>query len=287
MGSGRGISRPAMQNMTKAGAASREERPVPRARAEYRIVRMRCGAVRESGALYKYEEIAQDIEKMIADGTLKAYDRLPTVVELAEQYNVSKSTISQVIEALSTRGLITRRRGSGMYVKSIATEADSYWQNYNQVVNRRDEAGEPSEVEPDLEDLVVIRPEGHVARALDIGPKDFVYAVTRTLKAHGEALAVEYIYLPLDLASGFKYQDATGDIHAFITERMGFKIESMHNSVRAVMPTTEERAQLKIAYGTPLLEMERVGFLTDGRPFELVLSHYRSDLYEYRTIDSL
>lgn len=240
-----------------------------------------------SWLLYKYEEIARDIEKLIADGTLKPYDRLPTVVELAEHYNVSKSTISQVIEALSNRGLITRRRGSGMYVKSIATEADSYWQNYNRIVNRKEDALTSDAAEIELNDLVVIRPEKHVAHALDIGPKDFVYAVTRTLRGNGEAFAMEYIYLPLDLVPGFKYRDATSDIHAFVTERMGYKIESTHNSVRAVMPTTEERAQLKIAYGTPLLEMERVGFLTDGRPFEFVLAHYRADEFEYRTVDSL
>lgn len=245
------------------------------------------GLLRRGPALYKYEEIAQDIEKSIANGTLKAYDRLPTVVELSEQYNVSKSTIAQVIDALANRGLITRRRGSGMYVKSVATEADAYWQSYNQIVNYKEDIEGESEVKIDLDDLVVIKAEKPVAHALDIGPKDFVYAVTRTLRTEREAFAVEYIYLPLELAAGFKYQDATGDIHAFVTERLGLKIESTHNSVRAVMPTTEERARLQIAYGTPLLEMERVGFLTDGRPFEYVLSHYRGDQYEYRTIDSL
>lgn len=237
--------------------------------------------------MYKYEEIAQDIERSIADGTLKAYDRLPTVLELSEQYNVSKSTISQVIDALSNRGLITRRRGSGMYVKSIATEADAYWQNYNQIINYKEDPDNALAVKIDLEDMVVIKPEAPIVRALDIDPKSFVYAITRTMRTEREAFAVEYVYLPLDLAVGFKYQDATGDIHSFVTEKLGLKIESMHNSVRAVMPTTEERAQLQIAYGTPLLEMERVGFLTDGRPFEYVLSHYRGDKYEYRTIDNL
>ena len=53
------------------------------------------------------------------------------------------------------------------------------------------------------------------------------------------------------------------------------------------MPTSEERARLQLSFGQPLLEMERVAFLTDGRPFEYVLTHYRGDKYEYRAIDNL
>ena len=239
--------------------------------------------------MYKYEEIAEDIENAINDGLLKAYDQLPTVKELCETYNVSKSTITQVINELSNRGLIARRRGSGMYVKSIATEADSYWSKYNQIINdtgdhARDD-GKPVTIE--VYDFNVVQPEQAVCRALDLERKSFTYRVTRGRKQANETFLLEYIYIPLELAAGFKYEFASGPIHKFIEHNLGLKIGSIHKSVRAVMPTTEERARLQIAYGTPLLEIEQIGFLADGRPFEYILSHYRGDKYEFRTIDSL
>lgn len=239
--------------------------------------------------MYKYEEIAEDIENAINDGLLKAYDQLPTVKELCQTYNVSKSTITQVINELSSRGLIARRRGSGMYVKSIATEADSYWNKYNQIVNDAgdDARGGEKPVTIEVYDFNVVQPEPAVCRALDLEKKSFTYSVTRGRKQAGETFLLEYIFIPLELAAGFKYEYASKPIRTFIERNLGLKIGSAHKSVRAVMPTTEERARMQIAYGTPLLEIEQVGFLADGRPFEYILSHYRGDKYEFRTVDSL
>lgn len=240
--------------------------------------------------MYKYEEIAEDIESAIRDGALKAYDQLPTVKELCETYNVSKSTITQVINELSSRGLIARRRGSGMFVKSIATEADEYWSNYNQIINYTEEAARADAEKPvsiEVYDFTVVQPEPIVCHALDLERKSFTYFVTRGRKTDSGTFLIEYIYLPLELAGGFKYDSACKPIHSFIEDSLGLKIGSIHRAIRAVMPTTEERARLQIAYGTPLLEVEQVGFLADGRPFEYILSHYRGDRYEFRTVDSL
>lgn len=237
--------------------------------------------------MYKYEEIARDIEKSIANGELKAYEQLPTVVELCNKYNVSKSTITQVITELSDRGLITRRRGSGMFVKSMATEADAYWQNYNRVINYKEDPGKESDVRTDLDDLAVIRPDREIACMLDMGDKAFAYFITRVLRNPVEPLAIEYVYVPIDMVPGFKYEDAGRSIIKYAGDHLGLKVSSIHKSIRAAMPTSEERGRLKIPYGFPFLEVERVAFLADGRPFEYVLSHYRSDKYEYRAIDNL
>lgn len=240
--------------------------------------------------MYKYEEIAEDIENAIREGALKAYDQLPTVKELCETYNVSKSTITQVINELSARGLIARRRGSGMFVKSFANEADDYWSKYNQIINyteetARSEADQPITIE--VYDFTVVQPEAAVCQALDLDRKSFTYFVTRGRKTETGTFLIEYIYVPLELAAGFKYDHANRPIHTFIEDNLGLKIGSIHRAIRAVMPTTEERARLQIAYGTPLLEIEQVGFLADGRPFEYILSHYRGDRYEFRTVDNL
>lgn len=242
---------------------------------------------RGSEALYKYEEIAQDLERAITDGEFKAYEQLPTVVELCDKYDVSKSTITQVIDELSNRGLITRRRGSGMFVKSFSTESDNYWQNYNRIINYKEDPNEELEVKIDLDDLSVIRPPAEVSHMLDMDVHAFAYMINRTLRTSSGPFAVEYVYLPINLVPGFKYQDATGSIIKFASEQLGLKVSSVHKSVRAVMPTTEERARLQLSFGQPLLEMERVAFLADGRPYEYVLTHYRGDKYEYRAIDNL
>ena len=86
---------------------------------------------------------------------------------------------------------------------------------------------------------------------------------------------------------GLAVEDATGSIIKFASDKLGLKVSSIHKSVRAAMPTTEERARLQISFGQPLLEMERVAFLADGRPYEYALTRYRGDKFEYQAIDNL
>ena len=171
--------------------------------------------------MYKYEEIAQDIERSIAEGELKAYEQLPTVVELCDKYDASKSTIQQVITELSDRGLITRRRGAGMFVKSFAMESDLYWQNYNRIINYKEDPNEEQEVTIDLDDLAVVRPPAEVSHLLDMDNHAFAYSVKRVMRTKSGPFAVEYVYIPIDLAAGFKYEDATGSIIKFASDKLG------------------------------------------------------------------
>ncbi len=57
------------------------------------------------------KQIAEKIRESIADGTLKADDRLPTEGELAKQFRVSRPTIREALKRLAAQSLIRSRRG--------------------------------------------------------------------------------------------------------------------------------------------------------------------------------
>jgi GntR family transcriptional repressor for pyruvate dehydrogenase complex len=67
-----------------------------------------------------YQQIADDIEHAILDGTLAPGTRLPGEHELAEQYGVSRNVIRETLKRLKEHGLIHIRTGSGAFV-SIPT----------------------------------------------------------------------------------------------------------------------------------------------------------------------
>lgn len=66
-----------------------------------------------------YEQVADQIQQLIAEGTLQAGDRLPSVRKLHEQWSVSVSTVLEAYRLLEDRGLIAARPQSGYYVKQI------------------------------------------------------------------------------------------------------------------------------------------------------------------------
>lgn len=64
-----------------------------------------------------YEWVMNDLKRQLEDGSLTAGDRLPSVVKLAEQYQVGRSTIREALSALKAMGLIDIRQGGGTFVK--------------------------------------------------------------------------------------------------------------------------------------------------------------------------
>ena len=61
-------------------------------------------------------EIVNQIKSNLLDGTLKPGDKLPTEAELTEQFGVSRTPLREAIKILEAIGIITIKRGSGMYI---------------------------------------------------------------------------------------------------------------------------------------------------------------------------
>jgi GntR family transcriptional regulator, transcriptional repressor for pyruvate dehydrogenase complex len=70
-----------------------------------------------------YEQVAKQIQSLIADGLLKPGDKLPPERELAETFQVSRSSLRDAIRALEMLGLVEPRQGEGTVVREISVEA--------------------------------------------------------------------------------------------------------------------------------------------------------------------
>jgi Transcriptional regulators containing a DNA-binding HTH domain and an aminotransferase domain (MocR family) and their eukaryotic orthologs len=64
-----------------------------------------------------YLQLADGLEKMIADEVLRIGDKLPSVRVLSEEYGISMGTAFQAYYHLEGRGLIEARPKSGYYVR--------------------------------------------------------------------------------------------------------------------------------------------------------------------------
>lgn len=64
----------------------------------------------------KYQQIADDLHKKIVSGAFAQGSRLPTELELREQYSASRNTVRDAIKRLTSQGLIETRPGQGTFV---------------------------------------------------------------------------------------------------------------------------------------------------------------------------
>ncbi|HEY9898383.1 MAG TPA: PLP-dependent aminotransferase family protein [Pantanalinema sp.] len=65
-----------------------------------------------------YRSIADDVARLIGNGTLRPGDRVPSIRALSRQQRVSPSTINQAYLLLERKGLIEARERSGFYVSA-------------------------------------------------------------------------------------------------------------------------------------------------------------------------
>ena len=70
-----------------------------------------------------YQQIVDQISRMIRDGSLNPGDRLPPERQLAEEFGVSRAAVREALSALGLMGLVEVRPGEGTFVRSVTEEA--------------------------------------------------------------------------------------------------------------------------------------------------------------------
>lgn len=97
---------------------------------------------------------------------------------------------------------------------------------------------------------------------------------------------MQYLYYPVEIFRDIRLTAAETSVRPWISENYEVTPDSFHKTLRAVNATPDEALVLSVGKGTPLLEVEQVGYLDDGRPFEYLLARLPGDLAEYQTVDS-
>ena len=72
-----------------------------------------------------YIKVAEQLSKLVHDGTIKPGERFPAERDLAEKLGVSRPTIREAMIALELSGIIEIRTGSGIYVTKKKPSLDS------------------------------------------------------------------------------------------------------------------------------------------------------------------
>ena len=71
----------------------------------------------------RYEQVAEQIQQLIAQGVLKPGDKLPAERELAAQFGVGRSSLRDAIRTLEANGLVESRHGAGTVIRDLSTES--------------------------------------------------------------------------------------------------------------------------------------------------------------------
>ena len=128
----------------------------------------------------RYEQVAEQIRRLITEGTLKPGDLLPPERELAQRLGVSRSSIRDAVRTLEVMGIVEPRQGHGTVVRDLS--ADSLIIPLASVLTRK------RELVSELLDVRRMIEPSLAARAAKNATPDEIARMEDILRRHGEKL---------------------------------------------------------------------------------------------------
>lgn len=212
----------------------------------------------------------------ILSNALEPGARLPTEVDLAKFHQVSRVTVRRALAELSREQLIERRRASGTRVAHRPSSKPMTADIAN-VLATLAEMGERTASK--LLSFGYVPATGPVADALGVGPDEKLQRSVRVRSSEGMPFSYLTAHVPGRIGANFTRQDLAAKPLLALLERSGVKIERASQRISAVLATPETARALKVGVGSPLVELVRVVYDSDGHGVEHLHALYRPDRY--------
>ncbi|TDP90514.1 GntR family transcriptional regulator [Labedaea rhizosphaerae] len=240
---------------------------------------------KESG-VPAYRQVADTLRDRVATGQYPPGHQVPSERDLVDEFGVSRPTIRQAIELLRSDGVLVAEHGRGIFVRQRPTVRRLARNRLSRAARDAGRGAFLADADeggwtPSVSVRIRFEPAaGRVAELLQLAPGAEVTIRDRIMRADGEPVQLAVSHLPRELTQGTVLEDVdTGDGGTYARlEEAGHRLR-FEELVGARMPTSEERTQLGLTRGTPVLTVTRVA-TSSGRPVEVTEMVMSADLYE-------
>lgn len=207
-----------------------------------------------------YYQIYVDLKtKLLSNMVEMKEDKLPTEMELAKKYNVSRVCMRQAMAELEKDGIIVRYRSKGTFLNhspkpimhNLELPSSTREQSVRQYIDKCPEVVELSCFE-------ITFP--HISAALTYEGR--IYYIKRIMKVDGNPIAVNRIWIPACFAPGLEAGGLSveGSLSKTLDQVYHLKPHRRENIVEALRPTGSEVDLLKITYDTLILQITSTSF---------------------------
>ena len=226
-----------------------------------------------------YQQIYDEIKDAIEKGVYAPKERIPSELELAEQYEVSRITVRRAVEELCSDGYLVKQQGRGTFVSTPHINRQfhaSTLQTFTALCADNDmKAG------AHVVDRQIVPARQNVMEFFGLQKDALLLHIKRVRTADGEPIFEENIFVPFDTYRELLTADLEDkSIFAEVERVGGTPIVSVgYRTVEAVRANAEQAAELGIAPHDPLLNL-RAGFIgPNGEPVLMGKQYYVGSRY--------
>ncbi|HPV06364.1 MAG TPA: GntR family transcriptional regulator [Aggregatilineales bacterium] len=222
-----------------------------------------------------YIQIRDTLREQIMTGVLKPGEKLPSEDDLAARFGVSRMTVRRGISDLVDMGMLYRRRGVGTIVSQLHLERD-----HNRLADFFETArAEGFEPEVRLLGKEVVPAKLAIAEALGLQESEPLIRIQTLRLANGVPITLYEEYVPYKLCPMLLTEDMRNRAAWQVLEEQGFAIKFAVQRLEARLADARTAALLNIEEDAPILFKNRVIYIEDGTPVELIHCHNNGNLY--------
>lgn len=200
-------------------------------------------------------------------------DGLPGETELAAEFSVSRNTIRAALTALKIEGLIERGPKVGTHVAQR-----KYDHGLDTLLGLKETFKSHGEVRNEVRAAMAVAAPPTVAQRLRLESGQQVVFIERLRHLGGLPLSLDLTYLVPDIgAQVLTHALETNDIFALIEQLSGRPLGAASLALEAIPADAHSAATLQVPDGAPLLMLERLTSLDDGKPVDLEYIRMRGD----------
>ena len=228
-----------------------------------------------SSPLPYYFQLKELLVEEIKKGRLKPGQQIPSEFKLCEQFRVSRTVVRQAISSLVQSGYLNRQKGRGTFVtRPKITEnlfqnlTGSYEDMLTRGIKLVTKVLEQTKWEADSE----------ILEGLKLEPEEPVIKIKRLRFISSEPIALATTYLPYKICPSLIEEDLTNQsLYGVLEEKCNLKIAHGRRSLEAVSADKKTALLLGVKVGTPLMLLNSISYLEDGRPIEYFQALHRGD----------
>jgi GntR family phosphonate transport system transcriptional regulator len=225
-----------------------------------------------------WRQVADGIERGIADGRFAAGEKLPGEMEIAETYRVNRHTVRRALAALAERGLVRAERGSGTYVEAprLAYPLRSRTR-FSEIVGAGGQ--EPRGQLIEASDDVATR---EVARALGLKTGTPLIRIESVRFADRTPICVSTTWLSAERFPEAGRVFANTRSMTKLLAHFGIRDYRRGSSkITAAIADATDAARLDLALGRPVLVVDSTDVDVDGKPLVTKRSRFAAERVEF------
>lgn len=200
-----------------------------------------------------YHQLAERLANAIRAGEFAPGERIPSEPRLAAEYGIGRPTVRQALDALVRRGLLSRQRGSGTYVREAPKEIDLFSLDGTGASFRKQGLAMESRLLGQVARRSIADDERHPLAGRD------VFTLTRLTCGESTPVLLEELYLDAVLFPGLDRLDLAGrSLSALAAERYFLRPSGGRQSFAIDYLSGERGKRLEVSPETAILRVERL-----------------------------